>query len=651
MTIRTLTCTTALVAGALAASPAVAQTDPTLPAATASGETIVVTASRSGDAIPLDQVASSITVLDPALLEFRQTRVVSDILRDVPGVAVSRLGGPGNLTQVRIRGSEADHVLVLIDGIAVSDPFQGSFDFSGLLADEGTRIEVLRGQQSSLYGSDAIGGVIQVLTATGRDAPGYGARLEGGSFGTVNGAVRAAGVVGDLDYAVTGTYQRSDGYPTAVGGTRDVGEHGGAASAKLSYALAPNVKLIAVGRYTNTDADFDNSDADPASPTFGRIIDSPGVRSVSEALYGLIRGEATFLDGRWTNAIGVQDAASRLDSYDPTGRTSGDRGNRIKGSAESTLHFGTDRVKQRVTVAVDLTRETFRNTDPTGVAFTGNRHITDTGIVGSYDVVVDGAATLGGSVRRDLNSQFADTTTYRVTAGYTFSEGTKLHAAGGSGVKNPLSYQLYAYYTGRYVGNPGLKPERSDGYEVGVEQALFGGTASAGVTYFDNRLHDEIYVAYLPPTYDGTPLNRTSLSKEQGVEAFVTSKIGDRWRVDAAYTHLHARQSGIEEIRRAPDIASVNLTWLAPRGLGSVTGTVRYNGPQTDTTYTDPSFATTPTVTLHGFTLVNLAAEAKLTDVLGVFGRVENLLGERYQEVFSYRGAPRAGYAGLRVHL
>lgn len=145
---------------------------------------------------------------------------------------------------------------------------------------------MLRGQQSSLYGSEAIGGVIQYLTATGRDAPGYSARLEGGSFGTVNGAVRAAGVTGKLDYAVTGTYQRSDGYPIAFGGTRDVGEHGGAASVKLTYALAPNVKVTAVGRYTRTDAEFDNTDSNGKSTTFGRVIDSPGVHSVNEAVYG-----------------------------------------------------------------------------------------------------------------------------------------------------------------------------------------------------------------------------------------------------------------------------------------------------------------------------------------------------------------------------
>ncbi len=630
---------------------AFAQTDPTLPATDPAGDTIVVTASRSGDAIRTDLIGASVTVLDAAALDFRQTRVVSDVLRDVPGVAVSRLGGPGSQTQVRIRGSEANHVLVLIDGIEVSDPFQGEYDFAGLLADDGARVEVLRGQQSSLYGSDAIGGVIQYLTATGRDAPGYSARLEGGSFSTVNGSARAAGVAGKLDYAVTGTYQRTDGTPTARGGTRNVGEDGGAASAKLTYAPAPNVKLTAVGRYTLTNADYNNSDSNSKSKTFGLIIDSPGTRSVTEAGYGLLRGEASFLDGRWTNAIGIQAALNRRDSYATTGRTSGDTGDRVKGSADSTLRFGTGRIKHRVTVAVDAERETFRNRDPSGFGFAGRRHVTDTGIVGSYDVTVDDAATFGASVRRDLNSQFADTTTYRVQASYAFAEGTRIHAAGGSGVKNPGFFELYAYSSGRYVGNPNLKPERSDGYEVGAEQKLFGGAATAGVTYFDNRLHDEIFVTFQPPLFEGTPQNRTALSKQQGVEAFVTSRIGEQWRVDASYTHLTARQNGIEEVRRAPDIASVNVTWAAPRKLGSVTGTVRYNGRQQDVTFTDPTFATTPIVTLASYTLVDVSAEAKLTTALGLFGRVENLADTRYEDVFSYRAPGRAFYAGVRARF
>ena len=133
-----------------------------------SADELIVTASRSGVAVPQHLLGSSVTVLDASTLAERQTREVADILRDVPGLAVNV--SPG-LTQIRMRGAEANHTLVLVDGIEVSDPFYGEFDFSTLIADDGARIEVLRGQQSALYGSDAIGGVIHYISGSGQDAP------------------------------------------------------------------------------------------------------------------------------------------------------------------------------------------------------------------------------------------------------------------------------------------------------------------------------------------------------------------------------------------------------------------------------------------------------------------------------------------------
>ena len=175
-------------------------------------EQVLITASRLGG-IRSDLLGSSSTILEPIDLQLRQTVIVSDILRDVPGIAVSRTGPVGQFTQVRIRGAEANHTLVLIDGIKASDPFYGEFEFETLIADDVAKIEVLRGEQSALYGSDAIGGVIHYITATGAEAPGMRGRIEAGSFGTVNGSLRAAGVVGALDYAISSAYSRDDGVP------------------------------------------------------------------------------------------------------------------------------------------------------------------------------------------------------------------------------------------------------------------------------------------------------------------------------------------------------------------------------------------------------------------------------------------------------
>ncbi len=173
-----------------AATPALAQSNPTVPTQDEAGNDIVVTGSRSGDGTAVKNVPASITLITSEDLQERQTRVVSDVLREVPGDAVSRTGAIGGLTQIRIRGTEGNQVLVLIDGIKASDPYYGEYDFGTLIADEGAKVEVLRGQQSSLYGSDAIGGGSQDTTLTGREAPGISARAEGGAFGTFSGGAR-----------------------------------------------------------------------------------------------------------------------------------------------------------------------------------------------------------------------------------------------------------------------------------------------------------------------------------------------------------------------------------------------------------------------------------------------------------------------------
>ncbi len=615
----------------------------------ADSDTIIVTAGRSGDGVPVDQLGASVTVLDAQALDTRQTREVSDILRDVPGIAVNRAGGIGGLTQVRLRGTEANHVLVLIDGIEVSDPYQGEFDFTTLIADEAARIEVLRGQQSSLYGSDAIGGVIQYLTLGGREQPGYTARLEGGSFGTISGGARAAGVAGDLDYVVTSSAYHTDGTPNAIGGSRDLGSDQVGASTKLNWSPNEAFKLTGVLRYSWTEADYNNTDNDAGSPLFGRIVDTPGAYYTARSVFGLVRAELGSLSGRWTNAVTGQFADSKRSNYSATGLDFGDHGTRYKGSFESAFRFGTDRVKQRLTAAVDVEREDFQNTSPADpFTFTGRRHTDNVGLVGIYDLVVDDRFAAGASIRHDFNTRFADATTFRVQGSYKFDTGTRIRAAYGTGIKNPGYFELYGFSDGRYIGNPNLKPEKSKGWEAGVEQAF--GTTTVGATYFDSRLVDEIFTTYPPPLYIATPGNRDTKSTQRGVELFANARPADWLRLDLAYTHLHARENGAVEVRRPNDIASINATVFGDAERWSATLTARYNGAQRDVAFTDPSF-TPVDVQLKDYVLVNLAGAFKLTPHLELFGRIENLAGQTYQEVFSYRSPGRAVYGGVRVTL
>jgi vitamin B12 transporter len=644
----TLATLLALAAATPLAAPASAQTDPTIPTRDADGNEVVVTASRSGDAVPLDTLAASATVIDAAALQQRQTRIVSDVLRDVPGIAVSRAGGVGGFTQLRLRGSEANHVLVLIDGIEVADPYQGEFDFGTLLADEAARIEVLRGQQSSLYGSDAIGGVIQYLTLTGKEAPGVSLRAEGGSFGTASGGARVAGVAGDLDYAVQASGYHTDGTPTARGGRRDVGATLAGGTAKLTWAPSGTFKITGVGRYNYTDAGLNNGDSDAASPTFGYIVDSPGAHFRNKAVYGLVRAELALADGRWTNALSGQFAGTARDTFSSAGLDFGDRGQRYKGSFVSSYRLDTGRVTHRITAAVDVERERFRNTTPSDFVFQGYRHTDNVGLVGQYELTAADALSIGASVRQDWNNRFADTTTWRGQAAYRFGTGTKLHGAYGTGVKNPSYYELYSYDEGRYIGNPDLRPERSKGWEAGVEQQLGGNRARIGATYFNSKLHDEIFTTYPAPAFVATPANRTTLSRQHGIEAYAEARPIDQLRFDLAYTWTHSSENGANEVRRPHHIGSVNVTAFSWDQRFSATLTARYNGRQDDVAYITPDYSPTR-VSLQGFVLVNLSANYQLTPGIAVFGRVENLTDERYEEVFSYATPGRAGYGGVKV--
>jgi vitamin B12 transporter len=632
---------------ALLAVPAFAQTQSSdLP------ERVVVSASLLG-AVPGDLLTSSVSVLTPLDLELRQTQIVSDVLRDVPGVAVNRGGAVGAFTQVRIRGAEANHTLVLIDGIKASDPFFGEFDFATLIADDVAKVEVLRGEQSALYGSDAIGGVIQYITATGAEAPGLRVRAEGGSFGTFGSTARFAGVSGKFDYAISGAYQRSDGTPDSRFGTRNLGSDNGAISGKFIYAIAENFRIKATARYSATNADVNSQDFNfPAGPTYGFELDDNGSYK-NTALYGLLSAEFEGLDDHWRNAVTIQGVDAERNGYgnnfSPADlRTSGDKGRREKATYVTSYDFGTPMLTHKFTGAVDWEREYYQNTDPTGFADTTRRHTDNIGYVGQYDLVFDHRLAVNASGRFDQNYRFEDDFTYHFGASYLFDTGTRLHAATGTGTKAPTIYQLYGFTPGPggFTSNPNLKPEKSQGWEAGAEQSFLGGMAVASATYFHSTLKDEIDTVFLPPNFDAMPVNLATQSTREGVESGLTFRFGWQWRIDGTYTYLRARENGQPEIRRPENIASLNVSWRAETDRYGANLTVRYNGDQKDFQFTP--IGSTP-VNMPSYTLVNLGADYRISDMWQFYGRVENLFDSKYEEQFSFRSPGRAFYAGVRA--
>jgi vitamin B12 transporter len=621
-------------------------------------EDVVVTATRAPGGLDPEEVAGSFTVITAQQMEERQTRLVSDVLRDVPGVAVSRNGAVGGQTQVRVRGTEGNHVLTLIDGIEASDPFLGEFDYATLLADDVSRVEVLRGQQSALYGSDAIGGVINYITPSGAQAPGIRVRAEGGAMNTLGGALRVAGVQGGLDYVLSGGYQSTDGYPVATVGSRDIGSTLKSLAVKLAYPVGEHLKLRGVYRHTETDADVTGQDFGNT----GFVLDSPGSSTKADSTYGAAIADLSFLDGKWLSSLQVQGVDSTRVNIDSFVRDGGDKGKRLKELLTTSYRLSGGGLTHTFTLAYDHERESYENTNPPGPfsADTTRRSVDNDGYVAEYDLAVGEVAGVHGAVRYDRNDFFDNATTYRIEGFYRLGDRVRLRAAAGSGIKGPSQTELFGFNAGviPFVGNPNLKPERSQGWEVGADLTLAEGKARVGLTWFDSTLHDEIFSIFAappalcarpgapPPSSCSTTGNEPTDSTQKGLELFGNARLSDALSVDAAYTWLDARQDGVEEVRRPKNVASVNLTWRAPDDQASVTLTARYNGEMTD-----EEFKSFSTVTLKAFTLVNLSGAYRLSEHVELFARVENLLDQDYFEVFNFRTPGRAAYGGVRLRF
>jgi vitamin B12 transporter len=335
---------------------------------------------------------------------------------------------------------------------------------------------------------------------------------------------------------------------------------------------------------------------------------------------------------------------NRRKSFSGSTLTSHAYGSRLKAAYVTSYEFGSEATMHRLTFAADRETEDYHNV-ATGVPGPINnvRNLSNTGIVGEYFLDLGGRTGIGGAVRHDWNEHFESATTFRLQGSHLLGTGTRLHAAAGSGIKNPTNFELFGFNPTTFIGNPDLKPEKSLGYEAGFAQEIFAGQIVFDVTYFNSTLEDEIFTSFTP-SFVAMPQNRRTDSKQQGIELSLEALLSESWRIFAAYTWLEAEENKIREIRRASHIASLNVGWRAPTNRFGANDSIRYTGEQPDS-----NFGTGERVTLPAFTLVNLDADFRITEQVQLYGRVENALDDTHEEIFSFRGQGRAIHAGLRI--
>ncbi|MBM9593052.1 TonB-dependent receptor plug domain-containing protein [Roseitranquillus sediminis] len=586
----------------------------------------------------------------------RQYTHVADVLRSLPGVTVSRAGTVGGLTAVRIRGAEGNHTMVLVDGVPLEAPETGEYDFGGLLAANVERIEVLRGPQSSLYGANAIGGVISITTRQATE-PGTGgtASAEVGSDDTraASASVRLRTARSRVSLGVA--RRETGGFD--VSGDPD-GEDDENRINMTDFRGAYDVTETTTAYLTFLHATR-RGDYDPE--TFGApnrdalVTDDNFVRERDEVL-GSIGLTSEFFGGRLATEARLGfvefDDRNYEDGHQTTATASRRRTALLQGTwALDAPYVGA--ADHTLTFALDYDYETFRAVEPDLVfdpSQLEKRQRDTVGAVVEYRGALPSGLDLQLGLRHDENSGFEDATIWSVGASYPLADGlTRIHASAGTGVQKPTLLDQFGFFPGQFVGNPDLESEQSIGFDIGIERRF--GRGVIDVTYFRQVLTDEIATVYDPVTFLSTAVNEDGESDRQGVEVAASYALNERVDLGLAYTWLDASDpDGGQEVRRPEHHLAVEATYLLPNDRTELTLGVEHVSGLVDFDFTAPSFGQ-DRVSLDDYTLVDVAARHHLTERVDLTARVENLFDAEHEEVYGYDSKGRTAYLGVAARF
>jgi vitamin B12 transporter len=609
-------------------------------------EEVVVNASL----VPInsERSANAISIIDYEQIKNRAVSSISDLLRNVPGLAVSKSGVQGSQTQIRVRGSEANHLLVLIDGIEANNPAQGDeLNWGTLASSDIERIEVIRGPQSSMFGSDALSGVINIITKSASSPKSLRIFSEKGSLDTQNTGA-SIGFRNDSFDARLGLSQiKTDGDNISRIGNEKDGYENKNLTVKSGWRINEKLKTSFSARRSDgmneydSDVDFD-----------GLVDDQDKVTKFENSIIGL---KVDYLDPekKWQHHASF--AQSTNDNKDFQDGLLGTETASTKDQIRfiSSLYWG--KFAQRMSILTEYENEKFKQRGP----------INDYGVYGIFDpnqdqkritnsIAIEYRAdvldniTLAASTRRDDNSEFKNSNTFRFEIIYNLSNQARLRSAYGTAIKNPTFTERFGFYT-NFIGNQFLQPEKSTNWEIGLDKKFFNGNINLSVTLFNSELENEIDGnVFDPMTFGYTAANKSRLSKRNGLEINSLGKLSKNITISGSYTFTDSQEldaSGAyqNEIRRPRHISSLNLSWQQSDDL-NINTNFQYNGSQTDIVY--PS-----NLKLAEFILVNVSATFNISKKLDAYLRLENLFDESYEEIFGYQTLGFGAHMGLRYRL
>ena len=605
-------------------------------------EGVVITADRFAESA--EKVGSAVTVIGRDQIEASRAENVAELLETVPGLNVNQSGGVGGTSNIYIRGADPDHTQVLIDGVRVNDAAQasGEFDFSVFTLGNVERIEVLRGPQSGLYGSDAIGGVINIITRKG-DGPLQGTvETEGGSYNTHAERIAVSGSKDGVALSAAVTNFRTSGFSRSTLGTEDDATEKQSASLRMDMDFTPNAGItVALGRY-RVDAETDTSPQRGENDKAEKVLSIAAVTGRLDLWEGLVRNTVTLFANKTERTFFEDDVSVRSGLQPQTDLFDGER---VGIEAQSDI---TVRTVDRLSVGARTERETAEQITETltgrSLAFSGEERTNAAFALYQFNPIETLTLTAAGRAE-DFGSAGIEET-YRFTGALRIPQtDTKLRASFGTGAKAPTLTQRFAS-TSFVIGNPNLSVETSKGFDVGADQKLLDGKLTFSATYFKNDITDLIIFVDDDGVAVGDPgtFENIATAKTQGVELAATILPTTWLTLDLAYTYLDAidAETGAPLQRRAEHTASARVT-LRPTDEAKLAASVLYVGERFN--------GANRTDLLEDYIRVDLTGSYVLHENAEAFVRVENVTDEQYEEIKDFGVAGRSAYAGLRARF
>ena len=597
------------------------------------------------------EVASSYSIITSAELTRLQKNNALDALRSIEGISITQQGGPGKISSIFTRGANSNHTLVLIDGIEMNDASStnNAYDLASLMVSNIERIEIVRGPQSTLYGSEAMAGVVNIITKSGNGKPEYSLFSEGGSNNHFSGSLAANGSYNFMNYAFNVSRLQTDGISSIskkFGATEKDNYENVSAAAKVTFNLLSNLNVDLNYRYTFAEAGIDQSDPDGDDPNY--------TYDVEENVFGLNTNFA-LLQNKWKGKLysgitrKISHAIDKVDEVRPDVSSNNySDATRLKYGIQNVftfiplnkiiLGFETEVERARTSFRSDGQWGPFESQFPEESVKTQSAYLQN-----QIKPFKNFFATLG--VRLDDHQKFGSKVTYRIAPAYYISQtATKIKATYGTGYKAPSLFYLFD----PAFGNPDLKPEESTGWDIGFEQFLLSNNISVGITYF-NIDFDELI---------GFDENFVTVNidkaETKGIEftASYDNQSNVIIRLNATYTEAMDKSPGVSKenedlIRRPKYKANVNFNY-APMDKLNLNLGVRYVGERFDT---DFSAFPAARVVLKSYVLTDFAVSYKLFDFLSLRGRVENVFDEDYEEILFYGTLGRSFYLGFGLEL